>query len=224
MIKAFIFDLDGTLVDTLKDIAGFMNGILRERGWPEHPIEDYKRMVGRGFTRLVEAVAPAGTAYDFAEFHDYCFALYKDLGPGQSTPYPGALEALRELAGRGAGLAVLTNKPDDIAQRVMAALFPDIPFGIVRGGLPGKPLKPEPDGALEAAAALGVAPAECAFVGDSDVDMLTAVAAGMLGVGAAWGFRDEAELLGAGARVIARSMADIPPLYGLWHAGEKPLY
>jgi phosphoglycolate phosphatase len=213
MIKAFIFDLDGTLVDTLEDIANFMNGILKERGWPEHPVQDYRRMVGRGFTKLVEAVVPAQGAVNFGEFHDYCFALFKDLGAGQSTPYPGARAALAELSARGAALGVLSNKPDDAVRQVVSALFPAIPFGFVRGGLPGKPLKPEAYGALEGAAALGVAPHECAFVGDSDIDMLTATAAGMLPVGASWGFRGEEELWKAGAVHMLGGMAELLPLY-----------
>jgi phosphoglycolate phosphatase len=215
MIKAFIFDLDGTLVDTLEDIALFMNGILKERGWPEHPVQAYRHMVGRGFTKLVEAVIPAGTGVNFGEFHDYCFALYKDLGAGQTTPYPGARATLAELSSRGAALGVLSNKPDDIVQKVVATLFPDIRFGFVRGGLAGKALKPDPAGALEGVAALGASPGECAFVGDSDIDMLTAKAAGMLPVGASWGFRGQEELWEAGALRMLSCMAELLPLYGL---------
>ncbi len=214
MIRAFIFDLDGTLVDTIADIAAGMNAFLRAKGWPEHEVPAYKRMVGRGLTNLIRAAVPASEADRAGELYPEAYAAYDAMGIGSSTPYPGAARALGTLAAAGAPLAVLSNKPDDITRRMVAGLFPDVPFAMVRGGLPGVPAKPDPHSALEAAGLFGLAPGDCAFVGDSDVDMKTALAAGMRGVGAAWGFRGEAELRAAGAVVIARSMADIPGLLG----------
>ena len=213
-MRCFIFDLDGTLVDTLGDIAMTMNGFLERHGWPGHPVEAYRMMVGRGLTNLIRAAVPAEHADRAAELYPTVFALYEAMGVGSSRPYPGAAAALSELDAAGAPLAVVSNKPDPITAAMVKALFPDVPFTFVHGGRDGVPSKPDPASALEAARACGFAPADCAFVGDSDVDMRTAVAAGMVPVGAAWGFRGEEELRAAGAVVIARSMADIPPLFG----------
>jgi len=134
------------------------------------------------------------------------------MGIGDSRPYPGATGVLEALNAAGIPIAVVSNKPDAITRKMMEGLFSSIRFALVRGGLDGVAPKPDPSSAHEAARACGVAPADCAFVGDSDVDMKTAVAAGMLPVGAAWGFRGEAELRAAGARIIAASIADVPAL------------
>lgn len=214
IIKAFVFDLDGTLVDTLDDIASVINAFLRSRSWPEHDRDAYRLLVGRGLRALIRDAVPASESHRVEEFYPEVFAVYDAMGIGNSRPYPGAIAALRTLSAAGAGLAVVSNKPDRITQTFVAGLFGDMRFALVRGGLDGVPSKPDPASALEAARACGVTPAECAFVGDSNIDMQAARAAGMLAVGAVWGFRGADELLQAGAMVLADSMADIPPLFG----------
>lgn len=212
MIRAFIFDLDGTLVDTLGDIAAVMNGFLQSKSWPGHSVEAYRMMVGRGLANLIRAAVPPEQA-DFADgLYDEVFGVYQAMGVGDSRPYPGAAETLGELAGRGVKLAVVSNKPDAITRYMVETLFPRVPFSLIRGGLDGVPAKPHPASALEAATACGAAPSECAFVGDSDVDMKTALAAGMLPVGAAWGFRGREELRSAGAAVILDAITEALPL------------
>jgi len=212
MIKAILFDLDGTLVDTLADIATVMNGFLRTRSWPEHAVEDYRLMVGRGLMNLIRAAVPPSEAHRADELYNEVFTTYDSMGIGDSRPYPGATQVLESLNAAGIPIAVVSNKPDAITRKMMDGLFGGIRFALVRGGLDGVPPKPDPSSALEAARACGAAPADCAFVGDSDVDMRTALAAGMFPIGAAWGFRGEAELRAAGATIIAATITDIPAL------------
>ncbi len=212
MIKAILFDLDGTLVDTLADIATVMNGFLRSKSWPEHAVEAYRLMVGRGLLNLIRTAVPPSESHRAPELYDEVFTVYNAMGIGDSRPYPGATAVLEALNAAGIPIAVVSNKPDAITRTMMAGLFGSIRFALVRGGLDGVAPKPEPSSAFEAARACGVAPADCAFVGDSDVDMKTAIAAGMLPVGASWGFRGEAELRAAGATIIAATIADVPAL------------
>lgn len=212
MIKAIVFDLDGTLVDTLGDIAAMMNGFLASKGWPGHPVGDYKQMVGRGLANLIRSAVPADEAHRVEELYPEVFAVYDAMGVGGSLPYPGVTGTLALLADRGTAMAVVSNKPDPLTRNMIQQLFPSIPFALVRGGLDGVPVKPDPHSSLEAARACGAAPSECAFVGDSDVDMKTANAAGMLAVGASWGFRGEMELRRAGADLIIHRIDELPAL------------
>lgn len=212
MIKAVIFDLDGTLVDTLEDIARMVNGLLADQGLPPHTVDEYRYLVGRGFKKLLESAIPPGQDIDAAELEARGFARYKAMGSANSRPYPGTVETLRKLASMGIKLGVLSNKPDPMTQDMIKELFPDIAFGFVRGGIAGRPLKPDPESALEGAAALGVKPEECAYLGDSDVDMETANRAGMLPVGAVWGFRTAEELKKSGAGILLESITDIMEL------------
>lgn len=215
MIRALIFDLDGTLVDTLGDIALVMNGLLERHGWPRHETDEYRSMVGKGLARLVDAAVPGGIAHDYPALYREALEAYETLGSGDSRPYPGVRETLDLLAARGVPMSIVSNKPDSVTRSVVAQLFPAVRFALVRGGLDGEPAKPHPAGALAAGASMGAPPEECAFVGDSDVDMQTALAAGMYPIGALWGFRSEAELSAAGARAIARSIRDVPAICGL---------
>jgi phosphoglycolate phosphatase len=208
-LRAALFDLDGTLVDSLADIASAMNHALMQHGLPAHPESDYRHFVGEGVSVLVRRAVPAGRE----ELHEAVTAAYRaryaECMLDNTRPFPGMEELLRVLAGEGVRLAVLSNKPDPATRRLVAALLPQVPWGAVYGERPIVPRKPDPTAALGVAAELGVAPAECAFVGDTAVDMDTARHAGMYGVGVTWGFRGEAELLAHGARALAHNAEEL---------------
>jgi len=214
MIQGFIFDLDGTLVDTLGDIATGMNSFLQSRGLPVHPTEDYRPMVGKGLLHLIGEAVPLAYKGQAQTWFPEVLAIFEEMGAGSSLPYPGVTDTLGKLASLRVPMAVVSNKPDPVTVQVVAQLFPSIPFALVRGGLDGIPVKPHPAGALEAAKAMGLEPETCGFLGDSDVDMKTAQAAGMVPLGAAWGFRSREELTQAGASMLLDGIQEILSLAG----------
>lgn len=209
-MKAAIFDLDGTLADTIEDLAGAVNRALSRRGFPVHGTEAYKLMVGNGFRNLVTKALPeserseelveALKAEAAADYEVRCLELTK--------PYPGIMELLSTLAGRGLPMAVLSNKIHSQTVTVVAGLFPGIAFALVRGESPEFPRKPDPTSALDVARILGAEPHDILYLGDSDVDMRTALAAGMLALGAGWGFRGAAELRESGAAAVLESPSE----------------
>ena len=216
-MDAAFFDLDGTLLNSLADIGGACNRMLATHGFPEHPLAAYATMVGNGFTRTVERAMPPDILAGLSRAE--CEALVAEARAqyaahlfDQTAPYAGMDEALGALAHHGLVLAVLSNKPDALTVETIRHFFPHIPFALVRGARPESPLKPDPRVALDMLAELGLESARCAYVGDSDVDMQTARNAGMLPVGAAWGFRGAAELADAGARLLAAQPAELPAL------------
>jgi len=213
MPRAAIFDLDGTLADTLADIAAAMNHALAALELPTHDLAAYRRFVGEGVEQLTTRALPADRQELRPALIERYIARYDDVLLDESRPYDGIPELLDALASRGVALAVLSNKPDPSTQRVVAGLFPAGRFAAVRGRRPDVPRKPDPHAALAVAAELGVAPADFAFVGDTAIDMKTAVAAGMLPVGAAWGFRPE-ELAPNGARFVAARPAEVLQVFG----------
>lgn len=220
-MRAFIFDLDGTLLDTLLDIGHACNAVLAAHGYPVHQPEAYRRMVGNGFGKLVRRALPADALERLRAQEpderavdalvDETRAVYAAHLNDATRPYEGMPEALRELAGQGMALAVFSNKPDEYTRILIEAHFPGV-FSVVRGARPDTPLKPDPAGAFAVAADLGMLPAQCFYVGDSDVDMLTARHAGMAGVGVAWGFRGLEEVRAAGAAHLVRHPSELPSL------------
>ncbi len=203
-MKAVLFDLDGTLTDTLSDISDAMNRALRLHGLPEWPRDDYRLLVGNGARILAQRAVRDRQDLAEAVLADYQ-AWYETHSLAATRPYDGIPELLRALTDRGVPCCVLSNKPDPDTNLVVRHFFPDIPFAVIRGQLPGVPVKPNPAGALAIAEALGLAPADFLYLGDTAVDMTCARAAGMVPVGALWGFRDRRELEESGARFLLAS-------------------
>jgi len=202
--KAAVFDLDGTLLDSLHDLASSMNAVLRKLGVPEHPVGDYKIHVGDGMSVLARRVLPP-THHSDQEIAACVAAMREEYGrnwANTTRPYDGIPEMLDELSRRGLKLAILSNKPDDFTKKIVTALLPRWTFEPVLGARPDVPHKPDPAGALEIARQLKLDCGECFFVGDTHADVRTAVAAKMYPVGVMWGFREAKELISAGAETI----------------------
>ena len=206
---AVIFDLDGTLVDTLEDLADAMNRVLSCERAPVLSYATYKLLIGKGIRDLVGQALPPGRRTD--ETIDRCFALmiadYAEHCLVKTRRYDGVAELVSGLRAAGVRLAVLSNKSDELTRRIVESLFDPGDFEVVMGAQPGRPLKPDPAVALLISDRLGVAPGRTVFLGDSGIDMLTAAAAGMIAIGAAWGFRTKGELVECGARAVL----DHPP-------------
>jgi phosphoglycolate phosphatase len=213
-IRAVIFDLDGTLLDTIEDITEASNRVYRARGLAPFSIAEMKKLVGEGAEELVRKVfaarglPPLDETGMAALIRDYR-REYEACWRAHSRPYAGIPEMLAGLAGRAIRTAVLSNKSQTFTTVMVAELIPAHVFDIVRGARPGVPLKPDPAPALAIAGELGVAPGACALVGDTSIDMATARAAGMFSVGALWGFRTAEELRSSGADVLLASPADL---------------
>lgn len=206
-----LFDLDGTLLDTLQDIGDAMNRALAARGFPVHPIEAYKMFVGDGARRLAERAAPADHRHP-----DTVTALlaayreeYRDAWNVATRPYEGIAEMLDALSHRDLRLGILSNKPHRETVKCACHYFPKDRFTVVLGQREHVARKPDPSGALEAAHALGVEPRRILYVGDTATDMETARAAGMFPLGVTWGFRPESELIAHGAQVIIRHPGEL---------------
>lgn len=211
-IKACVFDLDGTLTNTLNAIAHFGNLALNAHGLAPIKTEDYKRYVGDGRDVLIHRMLAANNADTeemFVKVRDVYDENYeKDYLYGTDA-YDGIKELLSELRQRGFKTAVCSNKPDNVAHFVIDTIFGKGIFDAVSGAKDGVPTKPDPHTALEITQKLGVTPSECLFLGDTNIDILTARNAGMHSVGVLWGFRDRAELENAGAEHIAAIPRDI---------------
>jgi len=220
-IEAIIFDLDGTLLDTIKDIARCGNLVLEAWGCPTHSVETYTELVGDGLSNLARKVLPPArrAVEDIENFIDAYRSHYQTRWNETSTAYPGIDEMLAELEGLGIPLAVLSNKRDDFTQVCVSHFFPTVSFRDIRGERSGVPIKPAPQGALEIAASLRVDPTRCLFVGDSEIDVETGLSAGMTSVAVLWGFRPKSVLEEAGAKVFLSHPRELRELLGSLYLG-----
>lgn len=212
MVKICIFDLDGTLLDTLENIGGHMNATLEKYSLAPYAKEDYRYFVGKGSRNLTERALSGRIEYD-QDFFDRFFAdfgaRYAASPDAGVTVYDGILPLFEALRERGVRIAVCTNKPQAAAEGSIRAFFADGVVSDVLGGREGVPLKPAPDAPLSLLEKYGIDKADACFIGDSDVDMLTAKAVGVRGFGALWGFRTAEELTAAGATALLSHPTDL---------------
>ena len=207
--KAYIFDLDGTLLDTLLDLANAVNFAMRSKGYPERTLTEVRSFIGNGIKVLIKRSVPECTGEgDYAEALEIFTKYYLEHIADYTKPYDGMIDVVKELQFRGCKVGVLSNKAHFAAQAVVKDFFGDI-FDIVVGKMDEFPSKPEPDSLFYTMKELGVAPEDCVYIGDSDVDVLTAHNAGLPCIGVTWGNRDEDVLIASGAEYIANTPEEI---------------
>ena len=215
-IRAIVFDLDGTLLDTLPDIGASCNAALRRFGLAERSLNEYRRLVGNGIRTLVHRAAPEGTPDDV---YEQTLAYYLQYYPEHCTEhtrfYPGIEQMLATLKGAGYLLGVLSNKTEKTAVRIINHFFPSSPFQLVWGNNGQRPLKPDPTAGKLLCEELGVLPDELMYVGDGDTDMEFASRNGFFAAGVTWGYRDRDVLTSCSANVLVSSAGQLLKLLGL---------
>lgn len=211
LYKAVIFDLDGTLIDTLGDIASCMNKVLSDRGFPIHEQDKYRIFVGAGLKELVEKALPKGeyTPSLIKECMDDFETLYALRWAELTRPYNGINKLILDIEKKNIPMSVLSNKPHRFTVEMSRHYFGDNSFKIVQGIEEGVIPKPDPSSCIKIAKDIGITPSEFLFLGDSGTDMIAAKSAGMLPIGAGWGFRGEMELKKAGADNIIHHPSEL---------------
>ncbi len=204
--KAVLFDLDGTLLDSLEDLSDTVNQILSNKGFPTHSLNAYRYFVGNGVATLIKRALPEdqGDQQNIHHCVDLFNQYYEQNWKIKTKPYEGIEEMLDGLAAHGIPMAILSNKPDEFTQRCVSEFLSKWKFEIVLGHRKSYPHKPDPAGALEIAKTLNLNPQEFIYLGDTAIDMQTAQAAKMFAVGVTWGFRPIEELQKNGACAIIK--------------------
>lgn len=207
--NTYIFDLDGTLLDTLQDLANAVNHAMREMNYPERTVDEVRRFIGNGIRMLIKRAAPQDISVeDYEKTLAVFTAYYLDHIADFTKPYDGIAEVIKTLKSKGCKVAVVSNKADEAAKKVVKDYFGDI-FDMVVGKMDRFPSKPEPDSVLYVIETLGADKDKCIYSGDSEVDVQTAHNAGLPCVGVTWGNRDVSELIVAGAEYIAEKPNEI---------------
>ena len=210
--KAVLFDMDGTVLDTLRDLSDAINYSLAQFGLPEVSVDKVRRSVGNGAQKLVSRVVPEGTDPALtARVLAFYMPWYDAHCRVKTCPYPGVVALMERLKARGVKLAIISNKPDPAVRELADFFFPDLLETAV-GESAAVRRKPNPDAVLAAAAQMGLEAGDCVYVGDSEVDVQTGRNAGMDVIAVAWGFRCEEELRRAGAERIARDARELETL------------
>lgn len=209
--KGLIFDLDGTLLDTLDDLADAANATLSHFGFPVHEVDAYRYFVGEGLQTLMLRIIPEQEADEkkLILYMEKFAEIYRTTWNKRSVPYQGIPEMLAALSHEGLKLAVLSNKPHAFTKICVETFFPDNPFLYVYGQRDGVPKKPDPAGAIELAVKMGLQVSEIIYVGDTATDMKTGNGAGMKTIGVEWGFRDRVELENNDAWKIVATPAEV---------------
>lgn len=202
MYKLVIFDMDGTILDTLEDLTDSMNVSLREYGLPERRIDEIRRFVGNGLHKLTERSVPDGTSDEVVEnVFNYLFTYYREHCDIKTKPYDGVISLIERLRAAGCKTAVVSNKADGAVQELCRCYFDGL-FDLAVGDRPNQRKKPAPDSVNEILRELEISASEAVYVGDSDVDLETARNANMDCISVSWGFRDKDVLISKGATTI----------------------
>lgn len=210
MFEAVIFDLDGTILNTLDDLADSANHVLAEYGYPTYPTEKYKTFVGNGIPKLIERILPADVSEDVFKRTLTDFQAYYDAHKNDKTaPYSGIPEMLHELKNNKIKICVLSNKQHDISVEIVKHHFGNDIFDLIRGKMEQFPAKPNPASCNDVISVLNIPKSNILYVGDSNVDMQTGTNTGLVKCGVSWGFRSVEELKSAGADYIAHTPHDI---------------
>lgn len=215
MIKACVFDMDGTLANTIETIAYYANTALSEAGLREIETENYKYHVGNGYIKLVENMFKELGVEDEALFNKVAARydeMYNNDYMYKTCAYDGIIPLLKTLKENGYKIGVVSNKPHEVLLKVVSILFEGIEFDGIEGGRENVPLKPAPAMLMKMLIDMGVSPSECMYLGDTKVDMKTGSRAGAVTVGVLWGFRDRKELEENGAQYIISDPSEVMPL------------
>jgi len=207
-IKAIIFDLDGTLLDTIGDIAAALEYVLSENGLPSHELNEYKMFIGSGAKNLVRKAAGDVSEELFEKLYKEYRQRYAEYSEVLTKPFDGVTEVLEALA-KKYKLAILSNKPHTDTLPLAKKYFPTVAFDTVQGQIPEMPIKPDPALALKIADGMGVLPEEVVFVGDGTTDIQTAINAKMIPVAVTWGYRTKEQLQQVGAEIFAETVSDL---------------
>lgn len=216
--RTVIFDMDGTLLNTLEDLGDCMNRVLEREGFAPHPIDAYRHFVGDGMDNLVRRVLPPGGSREASLLERIRQQMEREYAlhwADKTVLYPGIAELLSRLSARGIRMAILSNKPHPFTREIADHYLSEWTFDFVLGSRPGIPRKPDPAAALEICRAWKRAPGEVLYGGDTNTDMQMARRAGMFPVGVLWGFRDKAELLENGARELVGQPLDLLRFFSL---------